>query len=40
MNKHLVELNGDDFIIDMMYARTNNMVGQAVYEKIGFDFVF
>ena len=24
------------FIIDMMYARTNNMVGRAAYEEIGY----
>lgn len=36
MNKQLVLLDNSHFIIDMMYARSNNMVGQAVYEKIGF----
>ena len=35
MNK-LVQLTDPHFIIDMMYARTDNMVGRAVYEEIGF----
>ncbi len=31
-----VEITGDTFIIDMMYANTqNNMTGQPVYEQIG-----
>lgn len=32
----LILFNDPHFIIDMMYARSNNMVQQAVYEKIGF----
>lgn len=32
----LVRLTDPHFITDMMYARTNNMVGRAVYEEIGF----
>ncbi|MEE6207927.1 MAG: M15 family metallopeptidase [Alphaproteobacteria bacterium] len=33
---NLVLLEDSHFIIDMMYARSNNMVGQAVYQEIGF----
>lgn len=36
MTGNLVELTNPHFIIDMMYARSNNMVGRAVYEEIGF----
>ena len=32
----LVTITDPHFIIDMMYARTNNMVQHAVYEEIGF----
>lgn len=32
----LVPLNEDFFIIDMMYARPDNMTGRAVYHEIGF----
>lgn len=32
----LVPLNEDFFIIDMMYARPDNMTGRAVYQEIGF----
>lgn len=32
----LILLNDDHFIVDMMYARSNNMVGCAVYQEIGF----
>lgn len=32
----LILLNDDYFIVDMMYARSNNMVGCAVYQEIGF----
>lgn len=32
----LVQLNNPHFITDMMYARSNNMVGRAVYEEIGY----
>jgi D-alanyl-D-alanine dipeptidase len=31
----LVKITDKHFIIDMMYARTNNMVGQSVYKEIG-----
>ena len=34
--KNLVLLEDNHFIIDMMYARTDNMVGRAVYQEIGF----
>ena len=34
--ENLVLLKNPRFIIDMMYARTNNMVGRAVYKDIGF----
>ena len=34
--KDLILLNDDHFIIDMMYARPNNMVESAVYQEIGF----
>lgn len=34
--KNLVLFENEHFIIDMMYARPNNMVGQAVYQEIGF----
>ena len=30
-----IEIKGERFIIDMMYARENNMLGQAIYTKIG-----
>ena len=33
---NLVLFENEHFIIDMMYARLNNMVGQAVYKEIGF----
>lgn len=36
MDGSLILFEDEHFIIDMMYARENNMVGQAVYEKIGF----
>jgi len=32
----LIELKDSHFIVDMMYARTNNMLGRAVYQEIGF----
>jgi len=33
---YYVEINGDEFIIDMMYAKLeNNMIGQPVYKQIG-----
>lgn len=36
MKNNLVPLNDNHFIIDMMYARYNNMVGCSVYEEIGY----
>ena len=36
MNKNLVQITDPHFIIDMIYARANNMVGRAVYKEIGF----
>lgn len=36
MKDNLVKLTDSHFIIDMMYARTNNMVGRAVYQEIGY----
>lgn len=36
MDKNLVQLTDSHFIIDMMYARSNNMTGRAVYEEIGY----
>ena len=30
-----VKISGERFIIDLMYARSDNMVGQAVYQTIG-----
>lgn len=36
MNAALTKITDPHFIIDMMYARTNNMVERAVYEEIGF----
>ena len=30
----LIQLTDSHFIIDMMYTRTNNMVGCAVYKEI------
>ncbi len=35
-SEELVEINGDCFIIDMMYACKENMTQTPVYEKIGF----
>ena len=32
----LIQLTDSHFIIDIMYARTNNMVGCAVYKEIGY----
>lgn len=32
----LIQLTDSHFIIDMMYARTNNMVWRAVYQEIGY----
>lgn len=34
--KNLLRFSDEHFIIDMMYARENNMVGQAVYQTVGF----
>lgn len=36
MKENLVQLSDLHFIVDMMYARTNNMVGRAIYEEIGY----
>lgn len=36
IDKNLIEISGDPFIIEMMYARKENMVGQDVYQQIGF----
>lgn len=36
LNNQLVLLEDKHFIVDMMYARKNNMVGRAVYEEIGY----
>ncbi len=33
---HLEEVSGSYFIIDMMYARPNNIVSTPVYKEIGF----
>ena len=33
---NLIQINDPHFIIDMMYARSNNMVNTPVYEEIGF----
>lgn len=35
-NTDLILFENPHFIIDMMYARKNNMTGRAVYEEIGF----
>lgn len=35
-SEELIEVKGDCFIIDMMYAVAENMTGCAVYERIGF----
>lgn len=37
MKNNLVALNDPHFIIDMMYARKNNMIGRAVYKEIGYN---
>ncbi len=37
MNCNLVLVEEPHFIIDMMYARTNNMLGRAVYCDIGYN---
>lgn len=34
--KNLVLVDNPYFIIDMMYARSDNIVGRAIYEEIGF----
>lgn len=36
INKDLLEIKGYPFIIEMMYAKPENMTGVAVYEEIGF----
>lgn len=36
IDKNLIEIKGDPFIIDIMYARKENMTGQDVYQQIGF----
>ena len=36
MEDVLVELLDVHFIIDMMYARTDNMIGYAIYKEIGY----
>ena len=35
-NADMVEISDPHFIIDMMYARDDNLSGQPVYEQIGF----
>ncbi len=35
MMEQFVKINGERFIVDMMYARKDNMTGQAVYQDIG-----
>jgi len=32
-----IEIKGERFIIDMMYSRTNNMLGRAIYQEIGWE---
>lgn len=34
--KNLVLVDNPYFIVDMMYARSDNIVGRAIYEEIGF----
>ena len=34
--KNLTEINDPHFIIDLMYARVENMSGRAVYQEVGF----
>ena len=34
--KNLVSFENEHFIIDMMYARTNNILSCAVYQEVGF----
>lgn len=36
LNENLVEIKGDPFIIEMMYADKKNMTGRPVYQEIGF----
>lgn len=36
LDENLVEISGESFVVDMMYARTDNMTMRAVYEEIGF----
>ena len=35
-SKELIEIKGEPFIIEMMYAAKANMMQTAVYEQIGF----
>lgn len=34
--KNLVKFSDSHFIVDLMYARSNNMLSRAVYEEVGF----
>lgn len=36
MDNELILFENEYFIIDLMYARKNNMVGRAIYEEVGF----
>lgn len=35
-NNNLVELKGEPFIIDMMYALPKNIIMSPVYQEVGF----
>lgn len=35
LENNYIKITGERFIIDMMYARTDNMLGQAIYQEIG-----
>lgn len=35
MKSNYVKIENDRFIVDLMYARSDNMVGRAVYQEIG-----
>ncbi|MBP5699188.1 MAG: hypothetical protein J6W96_06650 [Alphaproteobacteria bacterium] len=35
LENEYIEIKHERFIVDMMYARANNMLGQAIYQEIG-----
>ncbi len=36
MANNLIKISGNDFIVDLMYAKKDNISGRAIYQEIGF----